>query len=353
MNPVPATSVSIGNPTGVAVDNNGNLYIAGPSIVFKVDPSGMLTRIAGNGHNGFSGDGGPATDALLGFPRASANDPIDFWDVVGSLAIDSSGNVYIADFFNNRIRRITSDGTISTVAGDSFMNPFGWPGGVAVGGGGELYVVASFDTVWRVTPESKTRLVLNNCGRPGALGLCVPYGVSADGNGNVYVADTGNCRVLGMDIDGNAAIVAGDPRPSISFLLTCGYSGDGGLAVPAALNGPYGVSIDQDGNLYIADTYNHRIRKVSANGITTVAGVGSMNGFGGYSGDNGPAVQAQLNLPHAVAVDLSGNLFIADTENFRIRKVTPDGVITTVAGNGVWCCGDQRSANSSSHSRVR
>jgi hypothetical protein len=103
----------------VAVDNNGNLYIAGPSIVFKVDPSGMLTRIAGNGHNGFSGDGGPATDALLGFPRASANDPIDFWDVVGSLAIDSSGNVYIADFFNNRIRRITSDGTISTVAGDS------------------------------------------------------------------------------------------------------------------------------------------------------------------------------------------------------------------------------------------
>jgi hypothetical protein len=116
--PVSATSVSIGNPTGVAVDASGNVYIAGPSIVFKLDSGGMLTRIAGNGRNGYSGDGGLATDALLGFPRAVPNDPIDWGDVMSSPAFDSAGNLYFTDMFNNRVRKVTPDGIITTVAGN-------------------------------------------------------------------------------------------------------------------------------------------------------------------------------------------------------------------------------------------
>jgi len=315
--PVPATSVPIGNPTGLAVDSTGNVYIAGPSIVFKLDPSGMLTRVAGNGHYGFSGDGGPATDALLGFPRGTPYDPIDFDDIVGSLAADSSGNLYIADFFNNRVRKITGDGVISTVAGAGFENPFGWPGGVAVDAQtSQVYAAGTFDTLWQLGPGDPTALMGNNCGHPDVLGLCGPYGVAVDGNENVYVADNLNDRVLKRSPDGNITIFA------------------------TALSGPYGISIDGLGNLYVADTYNNRIVKILPDGtVTTIAGRGPSYGRyykGGYSGDGGWAIDAELYLPHAVAVDAAGNVYIADSENFRVRKVTPDGIITTVAGNGTW-----------------
>ena len=313
--PVPATSVPIGNPTGLAVDSTGNVYIAGPSIVFKLDPSGMLTRVAGNGHYGFSGDGGPATDALLGFPRGTPHDFIDFSDIVGSLAADSSGNLYIA-VFNNRVRKITGDGVISTVAGAGFENPFGWPGGVAVDAQtSQVYAVGTFDTVWQLGPGGPTALMSNNCGNPSVLGLCVPYGAAVDGNGNVYVADNGNCRVLKRSPDGNITIFA---------TALC----------------PYGISVDGLGNLYVADTYNNRIVKILPDGtVTTIAGRGPSYGRyykGGFSGDGGWAIDAELYLPHAVAVDPAGNVYIADSENFRVRKVTPDGIITTVAGNGTW-----------------
>jgi sugar lactone lactonase YvrE len=310
------------------------VYIAGPSIIFKLDAAGMLTRIAGNGHNGYSGDGGPAIDALLGFPRAVPNDIADFWDVVGSLATDRYDNLYIADFFNNRVRKITTDGVISTVAGGEFLNPFGWPGGVAVDTEG-VYATGSFDTVWRVTSDGVFPLTGNNCGRPLQPGVCVPYGLATDGNGNVYVADGGNCRVLHISPEG-VAVVAGRPWPD-----WCGYSDDGSAAT-AKLAGPYSIALDQLGNIYIDDTYTHRIRKIFPDGtIVTVVGKSrsAPNSFrGSYSGDGGPAVEAELNTPHAVAVDPAGNIYIADTENFRVRKVTTDGVITTVAGNGTWCC---------------
>lgn len=361
--PVPATSVSIGNPTGITVDPKGNVYIAGPSIVFKLDPSGKLTRIAGNGHNGYSGDGGQARDALLGFPSAVPNDPIDFWDVAGSLASDASGNLYIADFFNSRVRKIASDGVISTVAGEGFAKPFGWTAGVAwmptrgpretrrpqdsstyrptVGAAGDLYAVGSYDTVWKVDSGGSTRILDNNCGHPEKLGVCVPYGLATDRNGNVYVADSGNSRVLQRSSDGDITVVVG------RFCAAhCGSSsGDGGPAASATLSEPYGLAVDAAGNLFIVDTYSNRIRKVSPDGIiTTVAGRGPAYGYqykGGYSGDGGPAIDAELNLPHAVAVDAAGNIYIADTENFRIRKVSVQGIITTVAGNGSWCCAGQ------------
>jgi sugar lactone lactonase YvrE len=155
------------------------------------------------------------------------------------------------------------------------------------------------------------------CGHPlDPLGLCGPYGVAVDGNENVYVADNGHDRVLKRSPDGNITIFA------------------------TALFGPHGISIDGLGNLYVADTYNNRIVKILPDGtVTTIAGRGPSYSYyykGGYSGDGGWATDAELYLPHAVAVDAAGNVYIADSENFRVRKVTPDGIITTVAGNGTW-----------------
>jgi len=354
--PVAGASVSIGNPTGIATDSAGNVYIAGPAIVFKLDPSGLLTRFAGNGHNGSSGDGGAANRALLGFPRAYAFDPLDFFDVVGGLAADSFGNVYIADFLNSVVRKVTPDGAISTVAGNGkFLSngfgqygsnnggqatnaAFGWPSGVAADTTGAFYLTDTYETLWRVAPGGViTAAIGNNCGGSSSPGVCVPYGLATDAQGNIYVADTANCRIQKILPDGTSNTVTG-------VLSTCGYAGDGAAAALAILNDPYGVAADLTGNLYIADTYNNCIRKVTPDGnIATFAGVCSvyMGPFypsGGYSGDGGPATSAQLNLPHGIAVDTAGNVYIADTENFRVRKVTPDGIITTVAGDGVFCC---------------
>src|SRR5438876_3830946 len=171
---------------------------------------------------------------------------------------------------------------------------------------------------------------------------CVPYSVAADNAGNLYIMDTGHCRVQRIGTDGDLTTVAGDDRSDPrGFAYRCGYSVDGGPAASAALSWPYGVAVDGAGNIYIADTGNHRIRKVSPDGIiTTVAGLGSFTNGSfsgvGYSGDGGPATEATLNSPHGVAVDTNGNIYIADTENRRIRKVASDGTITTVAGNGLF-----------------
>jgi NHL repeat-containing protein len=354
--PVPATSVSIGNPTGITADAAGNVFIAGPSIIFKLDPSGMLTRFAGSGHNGSSGDGGAAIRALLGFPRAYAFDAYDFFDVVGGLSADSFGNLYIADFLNSAVRKVTPDGSISTVAGNGkFLSTgfgqfgsnnggqatnaaFGWPSGVAADSTGAFYLTDTYETLWRVAPGGViTAAIGNNCGGSSSPGVCVPYGLATDATGNVYVADTANCRVLKILPDGTSNSIAG-------ILSLCDYAGDGAAAAQAVLNKPYGVAADLAGNVYIADTYNNCIRKVTPDGnIATFAGICSvyMGPFypsGGYSGDGGPATSALLNLPHGVAVDGAGNVYIADTENFAVRKVTPDGTISTVAGNGIFCC---------------
>lgn len=237
-------------------------------------PSGnRITTVAGSGTAGFGGDGGPAATASLRCPFG--------------VALDGRGSLYIADYQNHRVRRVDPNGIITTVAGDGAKG-YGGDGGPAT-----------------------------------AASLKDPAGVALDGEGNVYIADRSNQRVRKVGPDGIITTVAGDGTP--------GFGGDGGPATVASLNFPHAMVVDGAGDLYIADDYNHRVRKVAADGIiTTVAG----DGADGFSGDGGPAVAASLHFPHAVAFDGIGNLYIADRYNYRVRKVSPEGIITTVAGNG-------------------
>jgi len=287
----PATQAELHCPKGVVVDASGNLYIAEGGWqstdhrVRKVDTNGVITTVVGygNGWPGYSGDGGPATEAQLHYPSG--------------LAVDTSGNLYIADTNNNRIRKVDSSGIITTVAGSG---PTGWGQGGYSGDGG---------------PAIEARINM-------------PTDVAVDASGNLYIADKYNARIRKVDPNGIITTIAGNG--------SWGYSGDGGSATEAMLNSPQGVAVDASGNLYITDTYNNRIRKMDSSGIiTTVAGSGPTGwGQGGYSGDGGPATQAQLDGPFRVAVDASGNLYIADFRNNRIRKVYTSGIITTVAGSG-------------------
>jgi len=271
-----AGTASLSDPFGVAVDAIGNLYIADTSNhrIRKVDTSGIIATVAGNGIEGHSGDGGAATSAAL-------NTPI-------GVAVDAIGNLYIADAFNNRIRKVNAAGVITTVAGN---------GDARFSGDHAAATSAS---------------------------LSAPFGVAVDKSGNIYIADTSNQRIRKVDTSGMIATVAGNG--------TEGFSGDSGAATRASLNFPTGVTVDRAGNLFITDQSNHRIRKVSADGvITTVAG----NGDSGFLGDHAAATSASLNLPIGTAVDSAGILYIADTSNHRIRKVSAEGIVTTVAGNGI------------------
>ena len=268
----PAVSVELGSPTGLAVDNAGNVYIAdgGDSLIRMVAPNGTSTTIAGTGTFGFGGDGGPATSAAFESPTG--------------VALDSNGNIYIADSGNNRVREI-SGGMITTIAGNG---THGYSGDGAAATAAEL---------------------------------ANPTGIAVDSNGNIYIADTGNNRVRKVT-GGTITTVAGNGN--------CCFAGDGGLATSAQLNAPRGVAVDSANNLYIADTNDSRVRIVAENGIiTTVAG----NGNYAFGGDGGPATSAELRSPFAIAIDASDNLWIADFNNQRVRAVT-GGIISTVAGGG-------------------
>ena len=236
-------------------------------------PNGLITTVAGENGYGYSGDGGAAANAQLYYPYGAA--------------FDANGNLYIADMDNGRIREVTTSGIITTVAGNG-NETFAGDGGAAT-----------------------------------SAGLHYPAGVALDAAGNLYIADQSNNRIRQVATNGIITTVAGNGGSS--------YSGDRGPATNATLSGPTSVAVDTLGNLYIADKSNDRVRQVAANGIiTTVAG----NGGAGYAGDGGAATSAELYYPNGVAVDGAGNLYIADTYNFRIRKVNPNGIITTVAGNG-------------------
>jgi trimeric autotransporter adhesin len=258
-------------------------YVSVISVVSKMcdmclrSGNGVISTVAGTGSYGYSGDGWIATSAALNYPCG--------------VAIDASGNIYIADTFNLRIRMVTkSTGIISTVAGTG-SSGYSGDGGLAT-----------------------------------SAALRSPYGVAIDASGNIYITDAGNNRIrMVTKSTGIISTVAGTG--------SYGYSGDGGLATSADLFYPHGVAIDASGNLYIADTYNNRVRMVtkSTGIISTVAGTVSS----GYSGDGGLATSADLFYPDGVAIDASGNIYIADAGNNRIRMVTlSTGIISTVAGTG-------------------
>jgi PKD repeat protein len=286
-----ATNSELYQLEGVAVDATGNLFIADElgNRIRKVDTNGIITTVAGNGTSGDFGDGGVAANAELNNP----------WGV----AVDGSGNLFIGDQDNEVIRRVGTNGIITTVAGNGYTNSSNPYGGGGFSGDGGLATDA--ELYW-------------------------PLGVAVDAAGNLFFADYGNSRIRKVDTNGIITTVAGGGS---------NYPGDGGAATNAALVGPCGVAVDATGNLFIADQNDNRIRKVGTSGIiSTVAGNGAGGGSGGYgdyySGDGGEATNAELNLPQDVAVDATGNVFIADSENQRIRKVGVNGVIATVAGNG-------------------
>jgi pimeloyl-ACP methyl ester carboxylesterase len=263
--PGDAAHVEIGKATALAIDAHGDLYVGGGlgghHVITRVDPSGNATIIAGTGEKGFSGDGGPATEAKLSWAR--------------DIAVDDAGNVYVADFGNNRIRKVDTSGIITTIAGTGEKG-FSGDGGPAA--------------------EAK----LNH---PGRLFI--------DSRGRVYVADWGNRRIRRISRRGIITTVAGNGRKA--------YTGDGGPATEAAVGGPIHVWGDAAGNLYIAQHVDCAcIRKVDTGGIiTTVAGTRVV----GYSGDGGPAASAELGLPSAIEVGPDGALYIADFTNLRVRKV--------------------------------
>ena len=319
-----ATSATLETPYSLAVDSSGNVFILEnyDSRVREVTVSnGFINTVVGTGTPGFAGDGSAALNAQLNSPTG--------------LALDSSGNLYIADSQNMRIRKV-SGSNISTIAGNGTYSYSGnggpatsaqlsEPQGVAADAAGNLYIADSANHVVRKVSAADGTIsnVLGN-GSPGTSGLNSPEGVAVDAAGNLYIADTQNARVQKVSPGGTASIVAGNGTP--------GYGGDGGAATGAQMNVPLGLALDSAGNLYIADFSNNRIRKVSATGtIGTVAG----SGTAGYSGDGGAAANAQLSTPEGVAVDSAGNLYIADTGNNVIRKVTPSGFISTFAGNGL------------------
>ncbi len=324
-----ATAARIGSPYGLAVDSSGNLYVSDIShnVVRMVAGSGMIATVAGNGTSGYSGDSGAATSAELRNPYG--------------LAVDASGNLYIADYGNQRIRKVDSSGIITTVAGNGISGFSGdggaatsaelsFPTGVAANAAGAFYVADGYENRVRMVSTSGIITTVAGNGVSGFSGdggaatgaqLANPESVAVDTSGNLYIADQGNVRIRKVSSAGVIATLVG------------GMIGDGGLGVFGALNQPSGVARDNKGNTYVADTINNRVRKVALDGsIATVAGTGA----GGFSGDGGPAASAQLNSPRGLALDASGNLYIADSSNLRIRKVDASGNIATVAGNGIY-----------------
>jgi sugar lactone lactonase YvrE len=278
----PATSAPVSYPHGVAVDGSGNIFIADTNnnrVREIVKATGTIITVAGTGTRGFSGDGGPATAAWLNGPYG--------------VAVDSSGNLFIGDSNNQRVREVVAaTGNIITIAGTGIYG--------MSGDGGPATSAQLFD----------------------------PSGVAVDASGNLFIGDYGNERIRELvAATGNLITIAGNG--------TQGYSGDGGPATAAKLSGPFGVTVDANGNVFFADAYNNRIREiVKATGtIITVAGTGTA----GFSGDGGPATSAQLNGAAWLALDAAGNLIISDDSNQRIREVSQaTGIITTIAGIGTY-----------------
>lgn len=344
----PAVKAQFNNPQGVAIDYLGNIYVAdtGNSLIRIITSDGNINLFAGNVSNGlptsgWTGDGGPAIGAQLQLP-------------VG-IAVDGAGNLYIADSANNAIRKITTDGNINTIAG---LGPTGagfsgdtaaataanldGPLDVAVDKNNNVYIADTNNAnVRKITSDGNINTVAGSTGivsgvvtvKFGYAGdgaaatsaeLAGPAGVAVDSSGNIYIATYTDNRIRKVAATGgNISTFAGNSG--------YGFAGDGGPALNSQLSAPRGICLDSAGNLYLADRWNNRIRKIAGGSISTIAG----NGLANFGGDNGAATSAQLSVPDGVAVDNAGNVYISDFLNNRVRMVSPAGVITTYAGNGL------------------
>ena len=416
----PATDAQLDFVNGLAVDAAGNVYIAdmNQARVRRVDPSGMIATVAGTGIGGWSGDGGPATEARITTPAG--------------IAVDSEGNLFVTEYWVGRTRRVDPDGIITTIAGTSEQQSSGdmglasragidRPSAIAVDPAGNLYITEAFghkirilrpvaqrsaftltlgssgDEVlltvaengivrmadqpllngFEVTARDGTKYsisqtpagvivathlpeqivavddrganpilppvgapngayiidVIGGTGHRGIGGdggpatkavFRTPDGVAVDAEGNVYVVDRNNSRVRRIDASGTISTIAGTGRQ--------GTSGDGGPATDAQLFSPSAIALDADGNILVVSSGGHRVRKIDGAGtITTIAGTGEQ----GSSGDGGPAIEAKLDRPNAIAVDGEGNVYVAEYGSHRVRKIDAAGVITAFAGNGV------------------
>jgi sugar lactone lactonase YvrE len=268
------TAAEFNHPWGMAMAG-GNLYIADHinSAIRKIGASGIISTYAGNTIYGFSGDGGPATDAMMRRPAG--------------IAADAAGNVFFTDMSDNRIRKIDTSGIITTIAGNG-LRGYSGDGSVA------------------------TNASLNG-----------PAGIALDAVGNIFIADSGNNVIRKIDAAGTITTFAGTGAS--------GYTGDGGPAAAATLSGPLGIATDPAGNLFIADYLNNVVRKVNTSAvISTVAGTG----LAGYSGDGGPATAAAFSRPSSLTFDQTGALYITDEGNNMLRMINTDGAIFLLAGNG-------------------
>ena len=271
----PGYTVPLGlTMNGLATDESGNFFFSADNHIRKINFNGFtVSTVAGGDKAGFAGDGGPATSALFNTPHR--------------LTLDKIGNILVPDKFNHRIRKIDTKGVVNTIAGN----------GTAAYAGENVAAAAS--------------------------SIALPSSVAVDSTSIIYFAEQGARRIRKILPNGQMVTVAGIGIPTL---------GDGGPVASSLVIDPYGLAVAPDGTVYISDNNDHRIRRVSPDGIiNTFAGTG----VPGYSGDNGPAALAQFNGPRAVALDANGNVFVSDSDNNAVRMITPDGTISTVAGTGV------------------
>jgi uncharacterized protein (TIGR03437 family) len=346
----PAGKAQFNQPRGIAIDAGGNFYIADSmnNVVRKVDKSGNISTVVGNGQAGYSGDGYPALPVDPTLPPPELNHPY-------GVAVDKTGNLYIADNGNHAVRIVTTDGNINTFAGNqtfSFGNSgdggkanqgqLNFPTDVAVDSSGNVFIAdygnylireVTTDGILHTYAGNKTAAFSGDGGDPTAAALNQPFGVAVDSSGNVYISEFGDSRIRKIS-GGKISTIAGNG--------TFGFGGDGSAATSAQLNVPHGLCVDSGGNVYVADFGNNRIRKIAGSNISTAAG----NGLLSYSGDGGSAMQAQMSQPTSVAVDAAGNIYVADTLNHAVRQITAKGVISTFAGTGApGFTGDGSAAN--------
>jgi sugar lactone lactonase YvrE len=312
-----------GTPSGVAVDGAGNVFVAdwGNNNIRKITPRGVVTTLAGSADQSPGSADGTGAAASFNWPEG--------------VAVDGSGNVFVADSRNNTIRRITPAGVVTTLAGTAgswgsadgtgAAARFNGPSGVAVDGAGNVFVADSDNTIRKITP---TRAVTTFAGTADSTGssdgtgatarFSSPSGVAVDGAGNVFVADSGNNTIRKIT-----------PAGMVTTLAGAASSGSAdGTGAAARFNSPESVAVDGAGNVFVADWGNSTIRKITPSGVvTTFAGTA-----GSYGSADGTGAAASFSFPTGVAVDGSGNLFVADLGNSTIRKITPAGVVTTLAG---------------------